>query len=273
MMDPHSPRQNHLFALLPQAAYARLRPHLELIPMPLGDVITNSGSGSPYVYFPVSCIISMLYITKDGASSEIATVGNEGMVGIAHVLGGGTTNTSASVNHAGYAFRLKASVLQEEWARNQAVQNVLLHYAQALLTQIAQVAVCNRHHTISQQLCHWLLLRLDRLSSNQIKATHGLVAVMLGVRREGVTAAMGQLLSAGLIRSRRGHITVMDRDGLEEKSCECYAVVKDEFFRLLPGGLQHRDWEQSRELGKPLAAVVVTRTRRDNGRAPSAPLG
>jgi len=272
MQDQYNPKNNRLFALLPQAAYAHFLPHLELITMPLGDVISNAGADSRYVYFPVSCIVSLLYTTKEGASAEIATVGNEGMIGIAQVLGGGTTNTLASVNHAGLAYRMQASVLQEEWARNPAIQNVLLHYAQALLTQIAQVAVCNRHHTIAQQLCHWLLLRLDRLSSNQVKATHSLVAVMLGVRREGVTAAMGQLLLAELIRCRRGQITVMDRVGLESRCCECYAVVKEEFSRLLPSAEQDDSWNDSIALGRPLALRRITSRDGESRRSAGAPV-
>ena len=264
MQDVHNPKMNHLFALLPQPELERLLPHIELVSMPQGDVISNSGEGCRYVYFPVSCIISLLYTTKEGASAEIATVGNEGMVGIAQVLGGGTTNTLASVNHAGYAYRLSVSVLQKEQESSPALQEVLLHYAQALLTQIAQIAVCNRHHAIAQQICHWLLSRMDRLPSNLVRTTHGLIAVMLGVRREGVTAALGQLQVDGLIRCRRGQITVLDRGELEVRSCECYEVVKGEFTRLLSlNRVAGRVLEEVSDLGRPLAMDRFTRTQRE----------
>lgn len=234
MLEQHNPKLNHLMALLPQSEYERLLPHLEYVALAQGDVLSQCGEGCRHVYFPVTCIVSMLYTTKDGASAEVATVGNDGVVGIAQVLGGGTTNTVAMVDHAGHAYRLKVSMLQEEQERSAAMQHVLMHYAQALLTQIAQTAVCNRHHSIAQQLCHWLLLRLDRLPSNLVRTTHSLIAAMLGVRREGVTAALGRLQIDGLIRCRRGQITVLDRGELEARACECYAVVKDEFTRLLP---------------------------------------
>jgi CRP-like cAMP-binding protein len=260
MHDQHNPKINHLLALLPQAEYEHLSQHLELVSMQQGGIISNCGEGCRYVYFPVSCIVSMLYTTKEGASAEIATVGNEGMVGIAQVLGGGTTNTLATVNHAGEAYRLKVAVLQQEQERSQALQNILLHYAQALLTQIAQIAVCNRHHSIAQQICNWLLLRLDRLPSNLVRTTHGLIAVMLGVRREGVTSALGQLQVDGLIRCRRGQITILDRDELEMRSCECYGVVKGEFSRLLRGSPTARHViGETPELGRPLVINRFTR--------------
>jgi len=264
MLDPHNPKMNHLLALLPQAEYESLLPHLESVSMQQGTIISNCGEGCRYVYFPVSCIVSMLYTTKEGASAEIATVGNEGMVGIAQVLGGGTTNTLATVNHAGQAYRLKVAILQQEQERSPALQNVLLHYAQALLTQIAQIAVCNRHHSIAQQICNWLLLRLDRLPSNLVRTTHGLIAVMLGVRREGVTSALGQLQADGLIRCRRGQITVLDRSELEMRSCECYEVVKGEFSRLLRGDpMVQGEMEETAELGRPLVINRFTRPVRN----------
>jgi len=265
MQDQFNPRMNHLFALLPRVEYERILPQLELVFMPQGDVISHIGEGCRYVYFPVSCIVSLLYTTKEGASAEVATVGNEGMVGIAQVLGGGTTNTLASVNHSGYAYRMKVSVLQQEREQSAALQYVLLHYAQALLTQIAQIAVCNRHHSIAQQICHWLLLRLDRLPSNLVRTTHGLIAVMLGVRREGVTAALGQLQIDGLIRCRRGMITILDRGELETRSCECYEVVKGEFSRLLSNNpLANASYSDEGDLGRPL---VIKRYAHENTEA------
>jgi len=265
MQDQHSPKMNHLFASLPQGEYECLLPHLELVSLAQGEVISNCGEGCRYVYFPISCIVSMLYTTKEGASAEIATVGNEGMVGIAQVLGGGTTNTLATVNHAGHAYRLKVALLEQERARSAALQHVLLHYTQALLTQIAQIAVCNRHHSIAQQICHWLLARLDRLPTNMVRTTHGLISVMLGVRREGVTSALGQLQADGLIRCRRGLITVLDRAELEERSCECYAVVKGEFTRLLPDNPLAGMLSSDADLGRPLVINRFVRTQRETG--------
>lgn len=263
MQDQHNPKMNHLFASLPQEEYERLLAHLELVCLAQGEVISNSGEGCRYVYFPVSCIVSMLYTTKEGASAEIATVGNEGMVGIAQVLGGGTTNTLASVNHAGYAYRLRVSILEQERERSPGLQHVLLHYTQALLTQVAQIAVCNRHHSIAQQICHWLLARLDRLPTNMVRTTHGLISIMLGVRREGVTAALGQLQLDGLIRCRRGLITVLERRELEERCCECYSVVKGEFTRLLPSNPLAGMLGSDSELGTPLVITRFARPARE----------
>lgn len=229
---PHQPNQNHLLAALPAAELERLEPHLELIHMPLGDVLCESGGRLHYVYFPTSAIVSLHYILENGASSEIAGVGNEGMLGISLFMGGETTPSWATVQTAGYGYRLKAAVMLQEFNRPGPVQRLLLRYTQALIMQISQTAVCNRHHTIEQQLCRWLLLTLDRLNSEELTMTQELIASMLGVRREGITEAAGKLQNAGIIRYRRGHIMVLDRSGLETHVCECYNVVKKEFDRL-----------------------------------------
>jgi CRP-like cAMP-binding protein len=230
----HDPHQNHLLGALPTDDYGRLAPHLELRPMRLGDVLYESGDTLRHVYFPTTTIISLLYVMEDGASAEIAVVGNEGILGISLFMGGETTPSRAIVQSAGHAFRLKAELLKTEFGRFGPTMNLLLRYTQALLTQMAQTAVCNRHHSVDQQLCRWLLLSLDRLASNELSMTQELIANMLGVRREGVTEAAGKLQDAGLIRYSRGRITVLDRPGLEARSCECYQVVKTEFDRLLP---------------------------------------
>ena len=230
----HSPHQNQLLNALPTGDYERLVPYLELIPMGLGDVIYESGSQLRYVYFPTTCIISLLYVMEDGASAEIAIVGNEGILGISLFMGGDTTPSRAVVQSAGHGFRLKAELLKNEFGRFGPTMHLLLRYTQALITQMSQTAVCNRHHSVDQQLCRWLLLSLDRLPTNELSMTQELIANMLGVRREGVTEAAGKLQDAGLIRYRRGTITVLDRPGLEARSCECYQVVKTEFDRLLP---------------------------------------
>ncbi|SEO39391.1 Crp/Fnr family transcriptional regulator [Nitrosovibrio sp. Nv6] len=229
---PHQPNQNHLLAALPAAELERLKPHLELIHLPLGDVLCESGGRLPYVYFPTSTIISLHYILENGASSEIAGVGNEGMLGISLFMGGESTPSWATVQTAGHGYRLKAALLLQEFNQGGPVQRLLLRYTQALITQISQTAVCNRHHTIEQQLCRWLLLTLDRLNSEELVMTQELIASMLGVRREGITEAAGKLQQAEIIRYRRGHITVLDRTGLEAHVCECYDVVKKEFDRL-----------------------------------------
>src|SRR6202163_3820408 len=229
----HSPHQNHLLAALPTSDYQRLASHLELVPMKLGEVLYESGIQLRYVYFPTTAILSLLYVMEDGASAEIAIVGNEGILGISLFMGGETTPSRAVVQSAGYAFRLKADLLKNEFGLFGPTMHLLLRYTQALITQMAQTAVCNRHHSVDQQLCRWLLLSLDRLPSNELSMTQELIANMLGVRREGVTEAAGKLQSAGLIHYSRGRITVLDRLGLEARSCECYAVVKKEFDRLL----------------------------------------
>jgi CRP-like cAMP-binding protein len=231
---PHTPHQNHLLDALPSADYDRLAPHLELIPMGLGDVLYEPGDKLRYVYFPTTSIVSLLYVMEDGASAEIAIVGNEGILGISLFMGGESTPSRAVVQSAGHGFRLKAELLKSEFGRFGSTMHLLLRYTQALITQMAQTAVCNRHHSVDQQLCRWLLLSLDRLQTNELSMTQELIANMLGVRREGVTEAAGKLQDANLIRYRRGTITVLDRPGVEARSCECYQVVKTEFDRLLP---------------------------------------
>jgi CRP-like cAMP-binding protein len=230
----HTPKQNHLLDALPAGDYERLAPHLELVPMMLGDVLYESGVQLRYVYFPTTAILSLLYVMEEGASAEIAIVGNEGILGISLFMGGETTPSRAVVQSAGHAFRLKAALLKNEFGRFGPTMHLLLRYTQALITQMAQTAVCNRHHSVDQQLCRWLLLSLDRLQTNELSMTQELIANMLGVRREGVTEAAGKLQDAGLISYKRGQITVLDRPRLEARSCECYQVVKTEFDRLLP---------------------------------------
>lgn len=234
MRTAHNIPENHLLAALASDAFAALLPQLALVEMPLGQVLYESGSEMRYVYFPTSCIVSLLYVMEDGASSEIAMVGNDGLVGVSLFMGGETTPSRAVVQNAGFAYRLKAQMLKDEFYRAGPMQRLLLRYTQALLTQMAQTAVCNRYHSLDQQLCRWLLLRLDRLQSDDLLITQEMIANMLGVRREGVTEAAGNLQRAGLIESSRGHIRVLDRHGLEARSCECYAVVKKESDRLLP---------------------------------------
>jgi len=233
--DPH---QNHLLNALPAADYARLRPHFEHVDLKLGDVLYEPGGRMRFVYFPTTAIVSLLYVMEDGASAEIAIVGNEGILGIALFMGGESTPSRAVVQSAGFGYRMKAALLKEEFGRFGVLMHLLLRYTQSLITQMAQTAVCNRHHSVDQQLCRWLLLSLDRLASNELTMTQELIANMLGVRREGVTEAAGKLQSAGLISYRRGKITVLDRLGVETRSCECYQVVKKEFDRLLPYKLQ-----------------------------------
>jgi CRP-like cAMP-binding protein len=230
----HAPTQNHLLAALSPAVRERLYPLLQLVPMPLGEVLYESGNVLRHVYFPTDSIVSLLYVLEDGASAEIAVVGNEGVIGVALFMGGETTPSRAVVQSAGHAYRLIGQQLKEEFHRNGELQFLLLRYTQSLITQMAQTAVCNRHHSVDQQLCRWLLLSLDRLSSNQLTMTQELIADMLGVRREGVTEAAGKLQKLGVIRYARGQITVLDRAQLEHLSCECYAVVKTETDRLLP---------------------------------------
>jgi CRP-like cAMP-binding protein len=233
MSLPLGPIQNRLLAALPAADLARLSADLELVPMRLGDTVYEPGVQLQHVYFPTTAIVSLLYVLESGACAEIASVGNEGIIGIALLMGGNTTPSSAVVHTSGHAYRLKASVLKNEVDRLGPTLNLLLRYVQALLTQIAQTAACNRHHSIEQQLCRWLLLTLDRLPSSELILTQELIATMLGVRREGITEAAGNLQRAGFIRYRRGHISVLDRLGLETHVCECYAVVKQELGRLL----------------------------------------
>ncbi|OGA06422.1 MAG: Crp/Fnr family transcriptional regulator [Betaproteobacteria bacterium RIFCSPLOWO2_02_64_14] len=234
MPSPHTPKQNHLLDALPAEDYTRLLPDLELTPMPLGWALYESGGHMGYLYFPTTSIVSLLYVMESGASAEIAITGNEGLVGISLFMGGESTTNRAVVQSAGTSYRLKASILKREFALGGNLQHLALRYTQALITQMAQTAVCNRHHTVDQQLCRWLLLSVDRLAGNELMMTQELIANMLGVRREGVTEAAGKLQADGLIHYTRGHITVLDRPKLEKRVCECYAVVKREFDRLLP---------------------------------------
>ena len=233
MPGPHDPGQNNVLAALEPAAGDRLYPHLQLVAMPLGRVLYESGDTLRHVYFPTDCIVSLLYVMENGASAEISVVGNEGLIGIALFMGGETTPSRAIVQSAGHAYRLIGQLLKDEFHRNGQMQLQLLRYTQALITQMAQTAVCNRHHSVDQQLCRWLLLSLDRLASDELTMTQELIANMLGVRREGVTEAAGKLQKLGVIRYARGKITVLDRPKLEELCCECYAVVKKETDRLL----------------------------------------
>jgi CRP-like cAMP-binding protein len=228
------PRQNHLLAALPEAEWQRWAPQLEWVDMPLGQVMYESGRTLSHVYFPTTAIVSLLYVMEDGASAEIAVVGHEGVVGISLFMGGESTPSRAVVQSAGHGCRLPGQRVKDEFNRAGPVMHLLLRYTQALITQMAQTAVCNRHHSLDQQLCRWLLLSLDRLQGDELVMTQELIANMLGVRREGVTDAALKLQKQGLIRYARGHITVLDRPGLEARTCECYAVVKKEYDRLLP---------------------------------------
>ncbi len=233
MSLPHSPNQNQLLAALPTAEFERLAPHMELVPLLLGASLYEPGGQLRHAYFPTTAIVSLLYVLESGSSAEIAGVGNEGILGISLFMGGDTTPSSAVVQTAGHGYRLPARLLKEEFNRAGLLHRLLLRYTQALLTQMCQTAACNRHHSIEQQLCRWLLLTLDRLPSNELVMTQDLVASALGVRREGITEAAGNLQRAGVIRYRRGHITVLERPGLETGACECYTVVRKEMDRLL----------------------------------------
>jgi CRP-like cAMP-binding protein len=235
----YQPQKNHLLDALPAAEGQRWLPLLESVDMPLGSVLYEPGVALSHVYFPTTAIVSLLYVMENGSSAEIAVVGNEGVVGISLFMGGESTPSRAVVQSAGIGLRLRAPVMKEEFNRAGAVLHLMLRYTQALITQMAQTAVCNRHHTLDQQLCRWLLLSLDRLQGNKLVMTQELIANMLGVRREGVTEGALKLQHAGLIQYARGHITVLDRAGLEKRSCECYAVVKKEYDRLLPPTTAH----------------------------------
>jgi CRP-like cAMP-binding protein len=228
------PTQNRLLAALPEREYQALAPQLEVTPMPLGLAVYESGGPQGYVYFPTDSIVSLLYVLEDGASTEIAVTGNEGLVGISLFMGGETTPSRAVVQSAGQAYRLRAAVLKQHFESRGGLQHLLLRFTQALITQMTQTAVCNRHHAVEQQLCRWLLLMLDRLASSELSMTQELIANMLGVRREGVTEAAGKLQAQGLIEYHRGRIRVLDRPRIESRVCECYAVVKREYDRLLP---------------------------------------
>jgi CRP-like cAMP-binding protein len=227
------PTKNRLLAALPASELERLLPHLEPVALPLGLALYESGDRQAHVFFPTEGIVSLLYVMEDGASAEIAVTGNEGLIGVSLFMGGESTPSRAIVQSAGYGYRLGSEILKGEFQRGGALQHLLLRYTQALITQMAQTAVCNRHHALEQQLCRWLLLSLDRLPGNELRMTQELIANMLGVRREGVTEAAGHLQEAGLIRYQRGQIAVLDRPGLEQRVCECYAVVKRECDRLL----------------------------------------
>ena len=233
MPSPHSPSQNHLLAALPPAEFEHLSQHLELVPLLLGEMLYEPSGQLRHAYFPTTGIVSLHYVMESGASAESAGVGNEGVVGVALFMGGNTTSSSAVVQTAGHAYRLEGRLLKQEFDRAGLLQRLLLRYTQALMTQMTQTAVCTRHHTVEQQLCRWLLLTLDRAPQRELVITQELIATMLGVRREGITQAAGNLQDAGFIRYRRGHIAVLDRSGLEKHTCECYAVVKTEMSRLL----------------------------------------
>jgi len=243
MEAKHNPKQNHLLAALPASEFDRIAPDLQLVSLKLGEALYESGGQLQHVYFPTDSIVSLLYVMEDGASAEIAVVGNEGILGISLFMGGETTPSRAVVQSAGHGYRLPAQKLKQEFNRAGPMMHLLLRYTQALITQMSQTAVCNRHHSVDQQLCRWLLLSLDRLPSDELTMTQELIANMLGVRREGVTEAAGKLRAAGIIDYSRGHIKVKDRRKLEQHVCECYAVVKKEFDRLLsdiPPGMAFR---------------------------------
>ena len=234
MNTTQQPRQNHLLAALPEAEWQRWQPQLELVDLPLGRVLYESGAPMAHLYFPTSAIVSLLYVLENGASAEIAVVGYEGVVGVSIFMGGGSTPSRAVVQSAGKGYRLRADAVKTEFDRAGPVMHLMLRYTQALITQMSQTAVCNRHHTLDEQLCRWLLLSLDRLMGSELVMTQELIANMLGVRREGVTEAATKLQRAGLISYSRGRINVLDRPELEKRTCECYAVVKREYNRLLP---------------------------------------
>ncbi|MGH8515898.1 MAG: Crp/Fnr family transcriptional regulator [Panacagrimonas sp.] len=239
MTPPHSPNQNQLLAALPGAEFERLMPDLELVPMRLGDLLSESGEAIQHAWFPTTAIVSLHYVMESGDASEIAGVGREGMVGVSLFMGGNTTPSRAIVQTAGHGYRLRARPLIVEFDRGERLMRLLLRYTQALMAQMSLTGTCTRHHSLQQQLCRWLLATLDRMPSNDLVMTQELIAGMLGVRREGVTEAAGRLRDLGAISYRRGHITVLDRRLLDTQVCECYAVVKNEFARLL-SDVQHR---------------------------------
>ncbi|SFQ04441.1 cAMP-binding domain of CRP or a regulatory subunit of cAMP-dependent protein kinases [Nitrosomonas cryotolerans] len=247
---PHSLSQNYLFKALPVHELEQLRPNLELMSLPLGTVLYESGCKLSHVYFPTTAIVSLLYITENGSSTEIAIVGNEGLIGLALFMGGETMPNTSVVQSGGFAYRMKGDLLKRAFNSSIAIRHLFLRYTQALITQMTQTAVCNRHHSIEQQLCRWLLLSFDRLSSNELIMTQELISNMLGVRREGITEAARKLQNAGLIEYHRGHITLLDRLELEHAVCECYQVVKEEYDRLLPDKSPFNQPHQ--EIKKPL---------------------
>jgi CRP-like cAMP-binding protein len=252
--DRHDPRENHLLAALPSEVMGRIEAQLESVEMPLGKVLYESGAALRHVYFPTDCIVSLLYVLESGASAEISVVGNEGLIGLALFMGGETTPSRAIVQSGGQAYRLRGAVMKEEFNRHGELLVLMLRYTQALITQMAQTAVCNRHHSIDQQLCRWLLLSLDRLPTNQLVMTQELIANMLGVRREGVTEAAGKLQDLGVIEYSRGKITVLNRPRLEALSCECYKVVRTETDRLLPYLPRLKGLPRDQEAPKPSLA-------------------
>jgi len=266
MSSPHNPNQNHLLAALPAAEFGPLAAHLELVPMPLGEILYEPDGALLHAYFPTTAIVSLHYVMESGASAETAAVGNEGVVGISLFMGGDTTPSSAVVHTAGHGYRLESRLLKQAFTQAGVMQRLLLRYTQALIAQMAQTAACNRHHTVEQQLCRWLLVTLDRGPSRELIMTQELVASMLGVRREGITEAAGKLQNAGFIRYRRGHITVLERSGLESRACECYAVVKKELSRLL-ADLQQREGYCQTDPG----AAVWTTGRVSSDTAAAAP--
>lgn len=260
--DAPLPTQNHLLGALSPEIQQRLIPHMELVAMPLAKVLYESGDTLRYVYFPTDCIVSLLYVMENGASAEISVVGKEGMIGKALFMGGESTTSRAVIQSAGYAYRLLGQRLKDEFNRHGELLDLMLRYSQALLTQMAQTAVCNRHHNIDQQLCRWLLLSLDRLNGNQLVMTQELIANMLGVRREGVTEAAGRLHKLKVIEYSRGHITVLDRAKLEQLSCECYAVVKAETDRLLPYKITLSEEQKVEEAHNPQCKHLHTAVQR-----------
>jgi CRP-like cAMP-binding protein len=257
-----SPSQNHLLAALPPQEFESISDHLELVPMPLGKMIYEPNEQLCFAFFPTTCIVSLLYIIDSGASAETAGVGNEGMVGISLFMGGNTTPSSAVVKTAGFAYRLDRRILKQEFSRAGLFQNILLRYTQALMTQMAQTAVCNRHHSVEQQLCRWLLLTLDRQLGNELLMTQELIASLLGVRREGITEAAGNLQRAGFISYRRGHISVLNRTGLESLTCECYEVVKTEILRLL-SDVQYRQAARPDKPHEPRTRMLLAKNDRN----------
>lgn len=254
-----NPNRNHLLAALPEHDFVRMQPMLELVELPLGQMLYEPGQHMHFAYFPTTAIVSLHYVTESGASAETAGVGNDGVVGVTIFMGGGTTSSSAVVQTAGSAYRIDGRLLKQEFNRAGFLQSLLLRYVQALMTQMSQSAACNRHHSVEQRLCRWLLLTLDRSDTNDLIITQELVASMLGVRREGITEAAGNLQRAGFINSRRGHIAVLKRQGLEHAACECYGVVKKEMTRLLhdvllrqdkPGGQENTEQHSSNKANK-----------------------
>ncbi len=259
----HDPMRNVILAALPSEDFARLQPELELVAMPRGWIVCDTGEKLSYVYFPISAIVSLLYVMENGASAEIAVTGRNGLIGIPVCMGGDTTTTRAVVQSAGMGYRLKASIMKREFHNGGKLQQLVLSYTQALITQTAQIAVCNRHHSVVQQLCRWLLLNVDLLSSNELVVTQELIANMLGVRREGITEAAGKLQLEGLIQYSRGHIQILNRAGLEKRVCECYNVVKKEFNRLLPACTHHVQPAIGRPM-PPLNSFAKPPDRRSN---------